>query len=540
MLLADGATRREADVDIRDYARAVRASGVSLLLGVLIGGGVAGAVSALVPEEYTATSQLMVSSAVAGDPATAVQAGQFAEERAASYEAVLTSRDIAAAVIRDLSLRETPEEFLDRIDASLRPNTTVLDVSVTDSSPQRALAAMQSIDENFQRLVQTLETPPGASASLVRVSTIGTPALPDSPSSPALSTNIAIGAALGLLLAVVVAVVRYRLDTTVKDDSAATSAAGGAPVVGHIPKDDRLSRRQVLPSSSVSPAAEAFRRLRMNLNFLDMEDPPRSILVASSVPDEGKTTVAVNLAMALAESGNTVTVVDGDLREPRLNGYLGLSGDAGLTTVLTRAARLKQVLQSVNGGAVQVLAGGPPPPNPSELLSSDAMAEVLRELVEDREVVVIDAPPVLPVADAAALAGLVDGVLLCARWGEVTSEQLRRSATTIERVGGHLLGVILTVVPGREETFAYGDDLQSSTTSHDWVSRLMHAFRRTEETPPDLQLPRPTVRPRKSTPAGLHSQPGDHSPAAYADRHHERHRPSASPPSEGSERDIPA
>jgi hypothetical protein len=168
------------------------------------------------------------------------------------------------------------------------------------------------------------------------------------------------------------------------------------------------------------------------------------------------------------------------------------------------------------------------------------MAEVLRELVEDREVVVIDAPPVLPVADAAALAGLVDGVLLCARWGEVTSEQLRRSATTIERVGGHLLGVILTVVPGREETFAYGDDLQSSTTSHDWVSRLMHAFRRTEETPPDLQLPRPTVRPRKSTPAGLHSQPGDHSPAAYADRHHERHRPSASPPSEGSERDIPA
>ncbi|WP_158550870.1 polysaccharide biosynthesis tyrosine autokinase [Geodermatophilus sp. TF02-6] len=519
-------------MDIRDYARAVRASGVLLVLGLLLGGCVAGVVSALLPEQYTANSQLLVSSRVTGDPATAAQAGQFAAQRIASYEAVLTSRDLASAVIRDLSLDEEPEDLLARIDVSLQPETTVLDVSVTAPSAQRALAEVQSVDQNFQSFVQSLETPPGTNVSPVRVDVIGAPVLPDAPSSPRLAVNTAVGAAVGLLLAAVVAVLRYRLDTTVKDDATASSAAGGAPVVGHVPKDDGLARRQLLPPRSTTLTAEAFRHLRTNLNFLDVDDPPRSILVTSSVPGEGKTTVTVNLATVLAESGNAVTVVDGDLRRPRLDDHLGLPGGTGLTTVLIGAAPLPQVLQSLDGGAVQVLTGGPIPPNPSELLSSVAMAEVLRQLAADRDVVLIDAPPLLPVTDAAALAGLVDGVLLCARWGEVTGEQLRRSATTIERVGGRLMGVILTVIPGRPETASYGYGVEPPTPL-DRVARLLHALRRREQVLPDLRLPLPAVRPRKAPPAGLHRERVGRSAAEHTDPQEHR-RPGAPPPSTGA------
>ncbi|HEX2075215.1 MAG TPA: polysaccharide biosynthesis tyrosine autokinase [Geodermatophilus sp.] len=442
-------------MDVRDYLRVVRAHWVLLVAGLLLGAVAAATVSLLLPKQYTAETQLFVSTTGSSDLATAVQGNHYAEQKVASYAELVRSKELATAVIDDLGLDMTALELQERIEAEVVVDTTILDVAVTDPSPQQALAIAESIDAEFAALVRLLETPEGETRSPVRVTVIATPELPESPSSPAVVANTALGAVLGLALAAVTAVVRDRLDTTVKDDTVAAEIAG-APVVGHVPADAELATRHVLESHSTSRTAEAFRHVRTNLAFLDVDDPPRSILVSSALPGEGKTTVAVNLALALARSGKTVTLIEGDLRSPRVIRYLGLVGGVGLTTVLAGQAELEEVVQPLDGGALQVLGAGRTPPNPGELLSSQAMRALVKDLLAERDMVVIDAPPVLPVADAAALAPFVDGVLVCARWGGVTGDQLTRTTAALKRVGADILGVVLTMVPARAEPVAYG------------------------------------------------------------------------------------
>jgi capsular exopolysaccharide synthesis family protein len=473
-------------MDIRDYLRVLRAGSALLLLGVLLGGGAALGISLALPEQYTATSQLFVSTTGSSDIAQAVQGNQYTEQKVASYAQLLTSKELATAVIDDLGLDLRPAQLIDQIDAEVVKDTTILDVSVTDRSPQRAHDIAASIDSEFTAMVRRLESTPGE-LSPVRVSVVATPEVPESPSSPAVVPNVALGVVVGLVLAGGLAVLRDRLDTTIKDDETAGQATG-APVIGHIPEDGTLAGSHVISPHSTSSAAEAVRQIRTNLAFLDVDDPPRSIMVTSSVPGEGKTTLAVNLAIALAESGNSVALVEADLRRPKVTRYLGLVSGAGLTSVLTGGAELDDVLQEA-GGSLRVLPAGPIPPNPSELLSSDAMAALVERLVDKHDIVVIDAPPVLPVADASAMAGLVDGVLLCARWGVVTTAHLERAASVFERLGAHLLGLVLTVVPGRASTVVYGYHYEEERPRR----RL---FRRVRESGP-AQLPLATIRPRR-------------------------------------------
>lgn len=481
-------------MDIRDYLRVLRAGWALLLLGLLLGGAVAAGISMVLPAEYTATTQMFVSTTGASDLAQAVQGSQYTEQKVASYAQLLTSKELVSAVIEDLNLDARPRDLIAQIDAEVVQDTTILNVSVTDPSPERARDIAASIDSEFGSMVRELETGDGEEVSPVRVSVVATPELPEAPSAPAVIPNTALGLTLGLVLAGALAVLRDRLDTTVKDDEVATETAR-APVIGHIPDDPELAGAHVTQPHSTSSAAEAIRQVRANLAFLDVDDPPRSIMVTSSVPDEGKTTLAVNLALALAEAGNSVVLVEADLRRPKVTRYLGMVRGAGLTNVLTRGASLADVLQDVAGGNLQVLPAGPVPPNPSELLSSDAMASLVEQLVGKYDIVVLDAPPVLPVADASAMAGLVDGVLLCARWGVVTSAQLDRSATVFERLSAHVLGVVMTMVPGRAAPVVYGYGYETPKEPGPVASRVLALFGRKRQ--PVEALPLPTVRPRQ-------------------------------------------
>ena len=180
-------------------------------------------------------------------------------------------------------------------------------------------------------------------------------------------------------------------------------------------------------------------------------------MVTSSIPAEGKTTLAVNLALTLAEAGRRVVLIEGDLRRPRVTRYLGMVGGAGLTNILAGTADVKEVLQPFGDGGMSVIAAGPTPPNPSELLSSSHMSELLRILGRENDYVLVDAPPLLPVADASALAVAVDGVLLCVRYGSTRRDQVKQTRVTLDRVGARTLGVVLNAVPPRAElSSAYG------------------------------------------------------------------------------------
>ena len=477
-------------MDLRDYLRVLRTSWALLLIGLLLGTGAAFGVNSQLTPQYTVSTQLFVSTTGTDDLTTALQGSYLAEGKVASYAQLLQSKQLATDVLDDTGLDLSPQDLIGRIGVEILSDTTILDVTVTDTSPERALAIARSIDREFQSLVAELETPQGEQESPVRVTVVATPELPAGPSSPAREANMILGAVLGLLLAAFVAVVRDRLDTTVKDDDTAQTLAG-APVVGHLPVSDELSGTTPPEPHRMSPAAEAVRHVRTNLAFVDVDHPPRTILVSSSVPAEGKTTLAVNLAVALAEAGNSVALLEADLRRPRVTRYLGLVAGVGVTNVLTGAAALHEVTQPVGDGRLEVLAAGPLPPNPSELLASEAMAALVRELADRHDMVIIDAPPLLPVADASALTGLVDGVLLCARWGFVEAAELQRSAALLDRLDARLLGLVMTQVPARSAPVAYGYGAATPTARRSLRDRLL--FRRPA---PDAPVTVASVRPR--------------------------------------------
>jgi capsular exopolysaccharide synthesis family protein len=474
-------------VDIRDYLRALRAGWALLLLGLVLGAGVAAAVSSALPKQYTVGSQLFVSTTTSGDLATTVQGGYYAQDKVASYAQLISSKDLAAAVIDADGLDVSPQQLVSRISATVIPDTTVIDVSVTDKSPQRALELARSLNDEFRAMIRRLETPPGATTSPVQVNVVASPELPTSPSSPTVLPDIALGGVIGLVLATTVAILRHRFDTTVKDDATATELTG-APVIGHLPDVPDLSRHHVLEPHSSSVAAEALRHIRTNLGFLDVDEPPRVIMVTSSVAGEGKTTLAVNLALRLAESGASVALVEADLRRPQVTSYLGLVAGVGLTNVLRRDVEVGEVLQTRADGRLVVLPAGPVPPNPSELLSSEAMATVIEKLANDHDMVIVDAPPALPVADAGAMAGLVDGILLCTRWGTVTAEQLQRTAALFERLGARVMGLVVTLAPARAVPDSYGyQAVPARTGRRGWWGRAR---------PQAAELDVPVVQPR--------------------------------------------
>jgi tyrosine-protein kinase len=263
---------------------------------------------------------------------------------------------------------------------------------------------------------------------------------------------------LGLLVGIGLAALREALDTTVKD-AAGLAEQADAPVLSTVPFDTRARKAPlILADTTRSTRAEALRQLRTNLQFVNVDRPVRTILVTSAGPSEGKSTTACNLAIVFAEAGKRVVLVDADLRRPRLADYLNLEGAVGLTNVLVGQARLEVAVQQWNGEKVFVLPSGSIPPNPSELLGSRHMTELLRRLEERFDAVIIDTPPLLPVTDAAVLASTVDGVVLVSRCGKTTVSQAKQAANSLKAVGARLLGCVLNMAPTRgADAYTYYD-----------------------------------------------------------------------------------
>ncbi|MGZ4518441.1 MAG: polysaccharide biosynthesis tyrosine autokinase, partial [Mycobacteriaceae bacterium] len=328
-------------------------------------------------------------------------------------------------------------------------------------SPARAQQIAGAVGDLFRTTVATLETPEGAIASPVKVTVISGPDLPSSPSQPRPVRDTVVGLLAGLFIGAGIAVARARLDRSVRDaEDAAT--LGGGPVIGMILRDEGLAKGHVIGRTSSNRTAEDYRQLKTNLQFLSVDEPPKVIMVSSALPAEGKTTLTINLALALAESGLRVALVEADLRRPRVTHYLDLVNGAGLTNVLAGTAEFDEVVQAYGTTGVNVLAAGPTPPNPGELLASAHMSTLLDKLRGTHDYVIIDAPPLLPVADASGLAPVVDGVLLSVRYGSTRKDQLRQAKLTLERVRARILGLVLNIVPAKADVatsygYGYGD-----------------------------------------------------------------------------------
>jgi non-specific protein-tyrosine kinase len=267
--------------------------------------------------------------------------------------------------------------------------------------------------------------------------------------SPRKHLDVALGILTGLALGVALAVLRELSDTSVKrvED---TVRVCGVPNLAVVPYDSAAAKSPLVTQARNQTArAEAFRTLRTNLQFVDLDQPPRSVVVTSAVAGEGKSTSACNLAITLAQAGIRVALVEGDLRRPRVADYMGVEPSVGLTSVLIGRATLAQALQPWADPRLAVLASGPIPPNPAELLGSGHMIALLRELQSQADVVVVDAPPLLPVTDAAVLSRVTDGAVLVVRAGRTKRDQLASAVSALRTVDARLLGTVLNMVPAK-------------------------------------------------------------------------------------------
>ena len=196
----------------------------------------------------------------------------------------------------------------------------------------------------------------------------------------------------------------------------------------------------VNPRSAVS---EAYRVLRTNIQFSSLDRRIRALLVTSTSPEEGKSTVLANLAVTFAEAGNRVVLVDADLRRPSLHKLFGLSNQVGLTTAVLDEDGSLLPIQDTEVPNLRVLASGPLPPNPADLLSSQRMDRVTEALRAEADYLLYDSPPIVAVTDAAVLGRRLDGVLLVIDAGKTKRDHARRAKLLLEKVNAHLLGVVL-------------------------------------------------------------------------------------------------
>ncbi len=205
-----------------------------------------------------------------------------------------------------------------------------------------------------------------------------------------------------------------------------------------------------------SPISEAYRTLRTNLEFTSLDKPIRSMVVTSAAPEEGKSTTLANLAVAVAQSGRKVILVDCDLRRPALHQIFDVRNAPGFTDMMRDDALMSQPpLQETVVPNLYLLPSGTLPPNPAELLGSRRMSEVIAALQQHAEMVLFDAPPVIAVTDAAVLASKVDAVLLVVSAGKTKREHAKKAKALLEKVNAHLIGTVLNNVKGETGLYQY-------------------------------------------------------------------------------------
>lgn len=437
------------------YLTVLRRRALPLLLCVVAGlaGGVQ--ITRTTPESYLATSRALVTLPPTEQTQSTGQqlaGSQLSANLVPTYAQIATSRSVAEKVIQQLDLDVGVSALQRRLAAVQQPETLIINITAQDSDPLRAASLADATTRALAERVNELET---GRSSKVRVQLLDRAEAPTSPASPRPKLNLALGLALGLAAGLLLIALLEALDRTVKTAEQG-DAAFGAPMLGLVPLR-RRGRRELVVAEEGSLESEPYRALRTAVRFTDPDSDLRTILVTSATPGDGKTTTTANLALALAAGGESVVVVDADLRRAALAGVFGLEQAVGLSSLVLRTATLDDALQHWRENVWVLPSGRPLPPNPSEVLGSHFMSQVVVELAERFDIVLIDTPPVLPVTDAVALSTQVDGVLMVARYGTTHRGPAAEARRRLDAVGAHVIGYVLNAVPGRETSAYYAD-----------------------------------------------------------------------------------
>jgi len=493
-------------MELRDYMNVIRTRKWIIIQAIVIVTLTALAVSFLQPKSFEGSAQILIaekgsSAALFGDLLPSLSAQP---ERAMQTQVQLMQiRPIAEATIKKLDLQMTPESLLKRVTVTAVGQTNLVNITATDADAEKAALIANTVADEYVtssraaqraslseaadevqkrldqakadildlgkrinnsgesdqltaelqiatgtyttlaekleqlRINQKLETGPGRVVST---------AVPEADAvSPKPLRNTVLGFAVGIVFGLGMAFLYEYLDNTIKSTEEAERILG-APVLGTVPADvfeKGQTRRLAIVESPGSLTAEAYRVLRNSLDFINFQHDMHSILVTSAAPGEGKSTVAANLAAALAQAGKKVVLVSVDFRRPTTEQFFNVNNMIGLSDVLIGTHSLKAALQRPGDEQLLVMTAGKMPPNPSELLGSSKMKEVMKALEEWGDWVIIDTPPLLAVADAAAVARWSDGVLMVTQAGTSTREAGKKAVELLHQVGAKITGVIV-------------------------------------------------------------------------------------------------
>jgi len=450
-----------------------------------------------------------------------------AQTMARTYTAMLLDRPVLQGVIDQLELHTTPDKLKESVSVELVRDTQLVVVTVQDPNPTRAAeiansiaavfagrirvlqseryAATQAglaqqvkdmelqIDETnkalarerdaskqiqlesrlteyqrlYSNLVTNFEQVRLAEAQTSTNVVVSEPAaVPTVPVSPKTTRNTILAVLAGMLLAAGMIMAMDTLDDSIKNPDEIRRKFN-LPILGVIASHESEDGKPIAQSQPRSPVAEAFRALRTNITYSGVDKPLHRILITSATPQDGKTTVAANLAVVMAQGEKKTLLLDADLRRPRIHQVFGLFNRAGLTDLFVRALEFPgDISQAVEVPGLSVITSGHLPPNPAELMSSQRMCQILNGINGTYDFIVIDTPPVLAVTDAVALSQAMDGVILVAKPGVTKLSAFKQTVEQMQAVGARLLGVVLNEVEPSSRKYGYYYNRYYSKYSH--------------------------------------------------------------------------
>ena len=423
-----------------------------LAAGPLIAGVTAFLVTRTITPTYEGSATILVHPAQ-GTGALVYNDILASERLTKTYRELISQRPVLEDVV-------VSEQFsgltVDQLSAKLRVNvvrdTQLLKIVVRDEDPALAAELADAVAVAFVAQQQRPSAARPGAASLVESAI-----RPSYPVSPNVRLNVALSLVVGLLLAVGVVLVMEYLDDTVKspDD---VEANLGQPTLGEIGRWRGQAKKEIrlVERSDGAGTREAYGVLRTNVQFSTLNRPGRVVLVTSAGVSEGKSTTAVNYALAVAEAGRTVALVDADLRQPALHRAFGLSNGTGLSFALLNGASIDGgVLRPTSSETLFLMNSGPLPPNPAELLDSDRFDTVLERLKERFDVVVLDSPPVLIAADARILASKADATILVVESDRTRTGTVRRALRALATAKANVLGIVLNKTRRSGRSYSY-------------------------------------------------------------------------------------
>jgi capsular exopolysaccharide synthesis family protein len=398
------------------------------------------------PVAYRASAQVFVTTTDVKDASGLFAGNEFAQSRVQTYVSVVTSPSILDPVRDALGLNLSNRQLTQQVTVDAPLNKTLINIHVRDASAGQAARIANAVTNQFIRVIRQIETEKAGTGTqsgtpVLKLTIIHPAVVPASPVAPQKKLILLLGLFGGLFLGLFIVVMREWLNNRLRSPLD-VQAISTLPLLGVVPADRHAKSEPNAFQAGTGARGEAFRRLRTNLQFVDIDDPPRVIAITSPVGREGKTTVALNLAASLAEVGFRVGLVELNLREPVLARWLDLDGEIGLTSLLVADAQISEAVQHAYGG-LWVVTSGALPPNPTELLASKKMRAVISALAEQFDYLILDASPLLPVADGAQVVSLAAATVLVVGAEQTTQKHFRSAVNAIAQVGGTIAGVVV-------------------------------------------------------------------------------------------------